>query len=636
MGARPGIWPRPAGAKMACSPQINSWDVTNGNMPFGSPSFDFNASPNLPALGFSPLASPGVAVRSIGMLGVSKPDGEVSNRENKKDVLGREVERLKDKAKNVKNDDVKLGDSDAGTVPLPIGAERKPQQSDFGREPTDRKSPNSFFEGYLHAPSTSKAGSPNSGVVDSELAHNSPEQAKPGSGTPAATQPPPALATPRKVIIRTGEVEFEVESFDAATVIVNRLVDAIPGGFVATTNSEKLPNGKVRGSVVVRTPPEHLDALVSSLRKELSKGGELKSQRIGSQDITKQFTDLESRLRAAKTMEERLLQIIKAGKGEIKDLLNVEKELGVWRTKIEEMEGELRFFAHQVSLSTLTITLTEKEIRAPYGMLETERINMGIEVEDVEKAQAQTLAIVADVKGRITKSELKQMEAGQFNAVVNFEVPPDAAGPVRDRLKQLGNVARLDANRVMESEGGTGKPLDGKVTRKDAQFFLSLYNLANVAPREVVHFDVATPDAEAAYKAVLARVQKLGGRIVTSNLNRQNNDQTVGTISFQVKANEADALMVELKAIGETLRHQTTENPDTQNTTKSKRGFLVQIMAYGAVPARETTTALQLAATDVAGSYRKLHEAIAAAKGRMLSSRSVQRAESGQNTSAVL
>jgi hypothetical protein len=266
-------------------------------------------------------------------------------------------------------------------------------------------------------------------------------------------------------------------------------------------------------------------------------------------------------------------------------------------------------------------------------MLETERINMGIETEDVEKGQAQTFTIVADVKGRITKSELKQLDAGQFNAVINFEVPPDTAGPVRDRLKQLGNLARFDVNRVMEAEGGTGKPQDGKVTRKDAQFFLSLYNLANVAPREVTNFDLATSDAESAYKALLTRVQKLGGRIVTSNLNRQNNDQTVGTISFQVKATEADALVAELKAIGETLRHQTTENSDVGNTTKSKRGFLVQIMAWGAVPARETT-ALQLATPDVAASYRKLQETIATAKGRMLSAQLNE--QNRQNTTGLL
>src|SRR5207244_13268012 len=94
-------------------------------------------------------------------------------------------------------------------------------------------------------------------------------------------------------------------------------------GFVATGNSEKRQNGKVRGTVVVRVPPDRLDTLLLKLRAL----GDLKSQRIGSEDVTKHYTDLESRLRAARTMEERLLKIIKEGKGEIKDLLQAERQL---------------------------------------------------------------------------------------------------------------------------------------------------------------------------------------------------------------------------------------------------------------------------------------------------------------------
>jgi hypothetical protein len=527
-----------------------------------------------------------------------------------KDVLGRKYAPANEKLDYFKPGEVKFGEQGKPTqvaTGKPVQNKSDAKEKDLKPLPTGGVAGTTFSTEYKQ-PKDGQAKSP-----------------------PAASTPAPAA--PRKVIIRTGEIEFEVVSFDAATAIVNRLVNAVPGGFVATTNSEKLPNGKVRGSVVVRVPPDHLDGLVDNLRKDLAKGGELKNQRIGSQDVTKQFTDLESRLRAARTMEERLLQIIKSGKGEIKDLLSVEKELGVWRTRIEEMEGELRFMAHQVALSTLTISITEKEIRAPYGMLETERINMGVEVGDVEKAQKQALTIVADVKGRITKSELKQLEAGQYSAVLNFEVPPDAAGPVRDRLNQLGKQARLDVNKLMEPEGGTGKPQDSKITRKDAQFFVSIYNLANVAPRETTYFDVATADAEAAYKAVLTRIQKLGGRVVTSNLNRQNNDQTMGTINFQVKAAEADGFDQELKAIGETLRHQTTESPDTANTTRSKRGFVLQILAYGSVPARETTT-MQMATPDVPVSFRKLQEAIATAKGRMLSAQLNE--QNRQNATATL
>src|SRR5262249_7805155 len=202
----------------------------------------------------------------------------------------------------------------------------------------------------------------------------------------------------------------------------------------------------------------------------LGKGGELKSQRIGSQDITKQYTDIESRLRAARAMEERLLGIIKTGKGEIKDLLQAEKELGVWRTKIEELEGELRYYSNLVALSTLTITLVEKEIRAPFAIVETEQIKMNVEVEDVEKAQREALAAVTAVKGRVTKSELKRDNAGQYSAVLHAEVPAEAAGQLRDRLKALGRVARFDVDRLQQAQGGTAQAGETiKMKRHDAR-----------------------------------------------------------------------------------------------------------------------------------------------------------------------
>src|SRR5262249_21780356 len=100
---------------------------------------------------------------------------------------------------------------------------------------------------------------------------------------------PPAEAPAGRKLIRTGEVEFEVDSFDSALATVTKLVNGIKGAFVGTVNSDKLANGKVKGSVVVRVPPESLDSLVLDLRKELGKSGELKGQRIGAQDITKQY-----------------------------------------------------------------------------------------------------------------------------------------------------------------------------------------------------------------------------------------------------------------------------------------------------------------------------------------------------------
>ncbi len=454
-----------------------------------------------------------------------------------------------------------------------------------------------------------KAGEANNGREGRRQLQD-PAAPRTAAGAPAQADPAPQ---PVRKIIRSGEVEFEVEGFDSSVAKIQQIAGE-EGGFIATVNSEKLANGKVRGSVVVRVAPDRLDTLLLKLRAL----GDLKSQRIGSQDVTKSYYDSESRLRAARAMEERLLKIIKEGKGEIKDLLLAEKELGEWRTKIETAEGEIRYYNSLISLSTLTITLQEKEIRAASGVIRTERVDMAVEVEDVEKSHRDALAAIAEAKGRVTRAELKQHAAGQFNSILHFEVASTASGPLRDRLRQLGTPARLDVNVLEENEGGPVRAgSEIRVTQKDSQFQVSIYNLANVAPRETMQLRLACLDAEKAYKDILARVEKAGGRVTTSNLNRQRNDQTTGVIAFDVKSAEAEAVLLDVRQAGEVMRFTTVENPDLQSVTKSKRGFQVEVFAMGTIAPRETLN-VNVAAKDVAAAFKALVEAARKGEARIL------------------
>lgn len=425
---------------------------------------------------------------------------------------------------------------------------------------------------------------------------------------PSPQDPPPV----QRKIIRSGQIEFEVDGFDSALMQISKIVGE-EGGFVATVNSEKLPNGKVKGTVTVRLPPERLDTLILKLRAL----GDLKGQRIGAQDVTKHYTDLESRLRAARAMEERLLRIIKEGKGEVKDLLEVEKQIGVWREKIEELEGEIKYYNNLISLSTLTIVLFERDIKTPTAASEQERVDMGVEAEDVEKAYKGAHAAIAELKGRVVQADLRMLEAGQMAASIECEVDPERSGQLIDRFKQMGNVARLQVDRQQTVEGGVGRIEGIQVKRLDTRFKVSIYNLANVAPRRSVRAGVACADVEAAYKALIDRVNKTRGRVVNSSLNRQRQDQTTGYIRFEVPAADAEALRDAIRLAGEVMTLTATENPDARNVTDSKHGFEVTLYALGAVAPRETVS-VQLAARDVADAHRTLQAKVREWGGRVL------------------
>lgn len=461
-----------------------------------------------------------------------------------------------------------------------------------------------------NAPAPPKADAPGEKEAMASLAGKKAEEQRHGTDNKRqdARQDPP---NPNRKIIRTGQMEFEIESFDSSVEKITKIV-VEENGFVGTVNSDRLPNGKVRGTITVRVPPDRLDTLILKLRAL----GDLKSQSISSEDVTKQYTDTESQLRAARTMEARLIDIIKTGKGEIKDILAAEQELGRWREKIEVFEGQLRYWANQVAMSTLHLTLFEKDIRQPSGIVETEVVQMSVEAEDVAKSYQTALGHIADAKGRVTLSNLQKLQGGQFAAQVHAEVAPEHAAALRDKLSLLGRVTALDVQRNQQNEGGPGRALEIKVKRNDTVLRLSLYNILNVQPRETHSLSVAALEIEPFYRTLTGRIEKVGGRVVTATFNRQPGDRSTARIHFEVPTEQADALLLEIRAAGEVIDADVSENPDTANVTRAKKGFVVNLMGLGALPPRESNS-VQLAAADVAESFRALKKAVADAKGRL-------------------
>jgi hypothetical protein len=431
----------------------------------------------------------------------------------------------------------------------------------------------------------------------------------------ATTSPTTAPAFDTRKIIRNGTMEFEVDRFDSAQVNITKIVSEM-GGFVGTTESTKLPNGKVRGSIALRIPPERLDALVLSLRAL----GDLKSQQITAADITKEYTDLESELTTDRAMQDRLLELIHNGKGSVKDLLAAENELGTWRGKIEKTEGQIRYYNGLVAMSTLTITLAERDIQTPATAIETETADIGIEAEDVEKARNTAMKSIDDAHGRIVAAELKRYDAGQLAAQITADVPPDAAGALIDQLKLLGKVARLEVHR--QETASDGSPAANittpiRIERKPARLLISIYNLANVAPRRTTNINLAAADVEAAFNALLKEAKTDGGRVVTSNLDRGDPVKATGSVVIEIPPEKLEAATTALHAAGDVLKLTLTENADTQNSTEAKQGLTVQLVSLASVPARETVQQT-IAAVDVPVAYQAIINAAESSKARTL------------------
>jgi len=161
-------------------------------------------------------------------------------------------------------------------------------------------------------------------------------------------------------IIRTGSLNLRVD--DAA----KRLEEAKTlakqfNGFVASSNL--VDNGGVKtGYITVRVPSDKYDSLVAECKKLAVL---VLSESSDAEDVTAQFVDLEARLKSAKAEEAQYLDILKQAKT-VEDTLKVTTALNEVRSRIEQMQGQLRYLTDRTDYSTLNISLTEEtKIQAP-------------------------------------------------------------------------------------------------------------------------------------------------------------------------------------------------------------------------------------------------------------------------------
>ena len=223
------------------------------------------------------------------------------------------------------------------------------------------------------------------------------------------------------------------------------------------------------------------------------------------------------------------------------------------------------------------------------------------------------------MKGRIVEAQLTRFDAGQLAARLLVDVPPESAGVLIDQLKQLGKVARLDIHRQQTNTNGEATssiatPLHTE--RKPTRMIISIYNLANIAPRRTTNVTLAAADVEAAYAALTTAAKSNGGRVVTSTLDRGDPAKASGSLVLEFPVDKFDAGLTTLHAQGDVLKLNLSENPDTQNSTEAKQGLTVRLISLAAVPPRETVQQT-LAAPDVPTAYQAILSAANTAKAHV-------------------
>ncbi len=356
------------------------------------------------------------------------------------------------------------------------------------------------------------------------------------------------VIAPDRKIIKTGTLNFEVENFeDAYQKVVMILTEE--KGYIASSSSTKLSNGKIRGQIIIRILPERFDSVTLKLRAL----GELKHQDVSSQDITKKYVDLMARLKNARALEARLLKLLKEKKGKMEELLKVEKEIANVRERIERFQGELKYYDNLTSLATIVLNITEKDIGQAVEYVQTQSGNLVITVADVEKAYKQAQEIVHALKGQIVKGQLNDQNQ-RIVGIVKGHVDAEQFVLLVEQLKGLGEVKTANIQQQTSSQGETpAKPEDTRIRKERGSVVLNLLPPAG----EYIHKQKAIINLESSdVDSVYARAQKIArdtqAKIMNGNINR-GVDRTVATIVCQVESDRFRILADSFKVLGKVL-----------------------------------------------------------------------------------
>ncbi len=373
------------------------------------------------------------------------------------------------------------------------------------------------------------------------------------SGVAASVQPetpvipiPDTPARANRKLIRNAQLELEVQSFEDAVQKITALAEE-NRGYLATTHSQKQENGKLRGDLVVKVLPENLDRFLQRLHGL----GELKNQTLGTEDVSKQYYDTDARLKNAKAMEERLLEILKKKSDDINDLLAVEKELGRVRERIEQLQGELKVMDAQVQLATVTITLSEMEMDTPAAFLLKERAQLTLFAADVEKAFNEIKAL-ASASVQITNANLDRTNSGgRITARINLLLAPDGSDSVLAKVKALGRVENYQVQSERISRGGSeGLSPEAKTERDLVVLTVTIMREEDEAPVQETTLQIRATDVNESARQLRGQIELLAGRVRASSFSRDPNGREYVDLTLRVPMRNYQALMQKLGALG--------------------------------------------------------------------------------------
>jgi len=152
------------------------------------------------------------------------------------------------------------------------------------------------------------------------------------------------------------------------------------GGFVVESFASQGSGKRIaEGSLVFRVPAESYDSALSRLR-EL---GRVESLEESGQDVSKEFVDLNARIRQLRAVEAQLLELLQRA-DDVPAALAVQNQLSQVQLDLEQARGRLQYLDNRVAFATISMSMHELVVVSPKGggfsIVEARDIDQAVEL----------------------------------------------------------------------------------------------------------------------------------------------------------------------------------------------------------------------------------------------------------------
>lgn len=173
-----------------------------------------------------------------------------------------------------------------------------------------------------------------------------------------------AGAQPTQMVMMTANLSIAVDDPSVTLTDVQKLARDM-GGFTVSSNLYKTQalNGSevFQAQVTIRVPALRLDEAMDRIKAMTGDAQKYTlNENVYGQDVTKEYTDLQSRLRNLEEADAKLSEFYK-------NATNTEEALSIYTQKmqvteqIEVIKGQIKYYDESVSTSAITIEISSKQ-----------------------------------------------------------------------------------------------------------------------------------------------------------------------------------------------------------------------------------------------------------------------------------